>query len=200
MRSPPRPLIDSGSVTDGDKGSEKDLVRAGVVGEELNLRPLRVRSNQGFRGRNSRRSYIVRNRGNPAVQERWRPGAGPMNRHGSLAPIPVSPGTGCCPPAAGAGTAHAALRHVTYWYPASRQPVRLAPLGGVARPTFGPCRLRRRLDVARIGTQEIGDVQAALMPDGSASAPAWLWVGRRSHADSCTRRWESRPYADSGRI
>jgi hypothetical protein len=32
------------------------------------------------------------------------------------------------------------------------------------------------LDVARIGTQEIGDVQAALMPDGSASAPAWLWV------------------------
>src|SRR5215213_3719458 len=31
MRSPPRPL-DSGSVTDGDKGSEKDLVRTGVVG------------------------------------------------------------------------------------------------------------------------------------------------------------------------
>jgi hypothetical protein len=54
--------------------------------EELNLRPLPCQIPPRISRTEFKKSYIVRNRGNPAVEERWRPGAGPMNRHGSLAP------------------------------------------------------------------------------------------------------------------
>jgi hypothetical protein len=87
-------------------------------------------------------------------------------------------GTGCCPPAP--------CRHGTRRYPAGGQPVRLS-LGGVVRPTLGSRRLRRRSDVACIGTQGMGNVRAALMPDGSAIAPASLRWGVVPYADGRTR-------------